>query len=135
MGTDVLKMLAGPEEESKSHLPIKAIQEQMEAGVGTSCQYIPKSVLTCSYQSLVPVVQQAQGRWPNRLVQKSSNQSGNKVERSRFQMNAKCYEPIWAMPNPLQSGFSWKCSSLSRLPHTIQKINIPTAVQKLALQF
>lgn len=134
MGTSVLKMLAGPKEESKSHLPIKAMQGQMVAGVGIPCQYHSKSVPTCSYQSLVPVVQQGQGRCPNRLVQMSSNQSGNKVERSRFQRNAKCYEPIWAMPNPLQSGFTWKCSNLSRLPHTIQKINIPTTVQKLALQ-
>lgn len=131
MGTGVLKMLAGPEEESKSHLAIKAMQGQMVAGMGIPCQYHPKSVPTCSYQSLM---QQAQGRCPNRLVQMSSNQSGNKVERSRFQRNTKCYEPIWVMPNPLQSGLNWKCSSLSRLYHTIQKINIPSTIQKLALQ-
>lgn len=79
MGIGVLITSASPEEESKSHLPTQSVQGQTVAGMGVPCQCRPKLGPTCSYQLLVPVVQQAQGRPPNQLVQMRPNQSGNKV--------------------------------------------------------
>lgn len=78
-------------------------------------------------------------QWSNRLrtdfltswFRWDLNQS-NKVEMSELQRNSNTMNQ--AMSNPWQPSFTWKCPCFSWLPHTIQKVKIPTPLQMLASQ-
>lgn len=90
-------ILAGPEGERESHLPFQDMQGQMVAGMGVPCQCHPESVPTCCYQLFVPVMQQAQGRPSNQLVQmrpKPVQQQGGDIRASK-----EC-QTLWARPCP-----------------------------------
>lgn len=122
-------ILAGSGGIRESHLP--GYTRADGAGLG-----VPVNAILNQFQ---PAAISHAYQWANRLrtdlltswFRWDLNQS-NKVEKSELQRNSNTMNQ--AMSNPWQPSFNWKCPCFSWLPHTIQKVKIPTALQMLASQ-
>ena len=88
-------ILAGLGGIRESHLP--GYTRADGGWLGVPCQCHPESVPTCCHQSCIPVIQQAQNRPPNQLIQMRPKlvEQGGEVRASK---EFKYYEPGHVQP-------------------------------------